>query len=287
MTFGRLLAWGGLLIVGGVLAGAGLIYALRAPVTARTEIYNGVFLTVEDVPAGPLGSGRAMIVEVKWDTPGVRLVNRPFTYPFESGDPKAWHYRLEMADWALLRDNASILVNTTLYSPSNLLQALPGMPVRSYETVVVDGKVSHVDKNSYLMYWDKQMQAHLLFTKPPDPESLAEAVLGFGVQGVQIYDGHARYNAIDGKSDLQSRTFIGFNEAKKTLYLLAFERASAYEMIERALKAGVTFGGQVDTRHATDLLVGAGASHVLPHTGIREWRPLGPYLEVFADPVKD
>ena len=287
MRSGRWLVWGGLLIVGSVLAGAGLIYALRAPVTARTEIFNGVFLTVENVPASSRGSGRVMIVEVKWDTPGVRLVNRPFSYPLKTGDPSAPQYRLAMADWSLLRDNASILVNTTEYTPNSKFHSLPGMPVRSVETVVVDGKVSHVDKNSYLMYWDKEMQAHLLFTKPPDPRSLAEAVFGFGVQGVQIFDGKTRYNAIDNKNDLISRTFIGFNENNKTLYLLAFERASVNEMVQRALAAGVRFGAQVDSGSSTNLLVGAGAKHVLPHAGIRNWRPLGAYLEVFADPVKD
>ena len=283
MRSGRWLVWGGLLIVGGLLAGAGLAYALRAPIIARTEIFKGVFLTVGDVPAGPLGSGRVMIVEVKWDTPGVRLVNRPFSYPLKSGDPGAPQYRLALADWSLFRDGASILVNTTEYTPDSKFHSLPGMPVRSVETVVVDGQVSHVDENSYLMYWDKDMNARLLFTKPPDPKSLAEALVGFGVEGVQIYDGQARYNAIDGKSDLLSRTFIGFNEAKRTLYLLAFERASAYEMIQRALEAGVEFGAQVDTGGATNLLVGARASHVLPHAGIRNWRPLGAYLEVYAD----
>ena len=66
----------------GVIA-VGLYFALRPPVMARTEIFSGVYLTVEDLPGGAQGSGRAMIVEVLWDTPGVRLVNRPFSYPVD------------------------------------------------------------------------------------------------------------------------------------------------------------------------------------------------------------
>ena len=285
MRFRRLLGRVGLLGLALVLVVAGPVFMLRPSVTPRTEIFNGVFLTVEDVPGGQGGSGRVMIVEVKWDTPGVRIANRPFSYALKPDDPNAPQYRLALADWSLFRDGASILVNTTEYAPDSKFRSFPGMPVRSVETVVAEGQVSHVDANSYLMYWDKDGHARLLFTKPPDAASLADAKVGFGVEGVPIYDGQARYNAFSNKTDLISRTFIGFNENTRTLYLLAFERASAYEMVQRALEAGVRFGAQVDSGSSTTLLVGAGAKGMLPHTGVRNWRPLGAYLEVYADQV--
>ena len=219
----------------------------------RTEIFSGVYLTVEDLPGGAAGSGRAMIVEVLWDTPGVRLVNRPFSYPLDPGDPASPQYRLALPDWSLFRDGAAILVNTTEYTPAGILDSIPGKPVRSVETEVVDGKVSHVHEHSYLMYWDKNMTPRLLDTKPPDAKSLADAVIGFGVQGIQIYDGQARYNSIDDKDALISRTFIGFNPTSRTLYLLAFEKASVYTMVQRALDAGVTFGAQFDSGSSTTL----------------------------------
>ena len=79
------------------VAAVGLYFALRPPVMPRTEIFSGVYLTVEDLPGGAAGSGRAMIVEVLWDTPGVRLVNRPFSYPVDPGDPASPQYRLTRA----------------------------------------------------------------------------------------------------------------------------------------------------------------------------------------------
>ena len=83
------------------------------------------------------------------------------------------------------------------------------------------------------------------------------------MQGIQIYDGQARYNSIDDKDALISRTFIGFNPTSRTLYLLAFEKASVYTMVQRALDAGVKFGAQFDSGSSTTLLVGAGAKGVL------------------------
>ncbi len=267
------------------LAGFFLHLAYRPVTQSRTEIYKGVFMTVDELPKSSEGSGKVLIVEVHWDTPGVRIANRPFDYRFSPENPISPHYDLEFADMALRRTQAAILMNTCIFQPDAILKSLPGRPVRALDTVVVDGRVSHVHEHSYLLYWDELMNAHILQNKPPDEESLNNAVIGLGLQGIQVNAGMARPGALSGKHDSYSRTFIGVDPIKRILYLMAFENASGYVMIDRAVREGVIFGGQLDSGSSTHLLIGKGARGVKAHTGIRNLRPLGPYLTIHAEPL--
>lgn len=264
----------------------GFLFLAGPPSSApRKQIFRGVYLTVDAAQETVANGGKVMIVEAHWDVPGVKLVHRPYSYSDAPTDPAASHYRLEWADWGLLRTGAAVLANTSIYYPAEFWRSLPGFSVRSLETIVVDGQPSHVDPNSYLLYWDSSMEAHLQATKPPALDALERAVLGVGLQGVQVLDGFPRYQAIDGDEERSPRTFLGVDPDRKVLYLIAFEDATARFMIDRAVESGVIFGGQLDSGGASHLLVGWGASGTPPHTGFRHWRPLGPYLMVFAEPL--
>jgi hypothetical protein len=130
------------------------------------------------------------------------------------------------------------------------------------------------------------MEAHQQNSKPPSQENLDRARMGIGLQGIQISEGLARTNTIDDRDLAYDRTFIGVDPEQHILYILVFEKATAYMVIQRALEAGVMFGGQVDSGSATHLLVGENAGgDIRSHTGIRNWRPLGAYLTVHADPL--
>lgn len=262
------------------LACFALLWLLRPRVQPRTEIFKGIFLAVEET-----SGGRLMIAEVHWDTPGVRIANRQYSFPIETDNPASPHYRTALADWALLREGAAVLMNTTLFLPDTRKTFIPGYPVRSNETLVVDGAVSHVHDHSYLLYWDAAGDVHLQASKPPSAESLSAAVTGIGLQGIPVSRGEARHHAVGNRDEAHARVFIGVDPERKILYLLAFEEATADEMIERAVAAGVQFGGQVDGGSSTNLLIGRNAEGVPPHSGIRGWRPIGPYLVVHADPL--
>ena len=246
----------------------------------RKEIYRGVFLTV-DRNAG----GRVMIVEVHFKEPGVRLANRSFGFPVNRQDPVSPHFRLAFADWGLRNSGARVLINTTRYFPEQIWRCPPGAPVRSLETLVTDGQVSHVHEHSYLIYWDANNDVHALLNKPPDAASLAAARLGIGIQGYQIYEGVAHPNAMSDADTFGARAFIGVDPQRSILWLMAFEKASGYEMMERALLEGVIWGGKLDSGNATHLLIGEGAAGVPAGTGIRNLRPLGAWLTVQADPL--
>lgn len=276
------------LLVAGLLAAAaavGLYFLLRPGTLGRTEIFKGVYMTALDQPRDSHGHGKALFIEVHWDEPGVRLAHRPFSFEPDLTDPLHPVYRLEMADWALLRDGAAVLVNTTRYRPDQIIRSYPGAKVASIETLVVDGQQSFNHPHSYLLFWDKDGNVKFLNRKPPDPESLARAELAIGLQGTQVWEGRAHYNSLGDKDLVYPRTFIGVNPETKTLWLMAYEAVSGWRMIDTAIEFGVTFGGMVDSGDGTQLIVGRGAKGVLPHTGIRNFRPVGPYLQIHAEPL--
>lgn len=262
-----------------------LFFLLKPSARPSLEIYHGVFLTVEELEDGIDGAGAMMLIEVHWDTPGVRIENRAFDYQVNSNDDAGHHYDLKIADVALRQSGAAVLMNTNLYHPASRLRSLPGTPVRSVETVVVDGVVSHVHEHSYLLYWDAKMDSHMVLSKPPSPESLNDAILGLGMQGVQVQSAQARYHAMGDLDKVEPRAFIGIDPNKRILYLMAFENVSGRFMIDRAVQAGVVYGGQLDSGSSTHLLIGENAKGVKAHTGIRNLRPLGPYITVYADPL--
>lgn len=262
------------------------LLAHRTPdAQARTEIYQGVYLTVEDLPDTDEARGKVMIIEVHWDTPGVRIENRPFDFDVRSDDPIGAHYKLEFADAALWRSGAAVLMNTCLFHPGSMTSAIPGKAVRSMETIVVNGEVSHVHEHTYLLYWDATKTAEFLLEKPPSADSLNRATLGLGVQGVQVRNNQAVPVALSGADDVFARTFIGIDPDAHILYLMAFEQASGHYMMDRAVRAGVVFGGQLDSGSSTNMLIGPDARGVGSHSGIRNLRPLGPYLMIYADPL--
>ncbi|NQY12394.1 MAG: hypothetical protein HRT81_00845 [Henriciella sp.] len=262
------------------------VLAHRTPdAQVRTEIYRGVYLTVEDLPETHEARGKVMIVEVHWDTPGVRIENRPFDFDVRSDDPTGAHYKLQFADAALWRSGAAVLMNTCLFHPGSITSAIPGKAVRSIETMVVDGEVSHLHEHSYLLYWDAAMAAEFLLEKPPSADSLDRATLGLGVQGVQVRNNQPVPIALSSVDEVFARTFIGIDPEARVLYLMAFEHVSGHYMIDRAVRAGVVFGGQLDSGSSTNMLIGPDARGVGAHSGIRNLRPLGPYMMIFADPL--
>ncbi len=280
----------------------------------RTEIFRGVFLTMEPVNGtaevaenGDRSGGMVVMIEAHWGTEGVRLANRELSpasvllgppagsapggaevRPVEGADRlRPSPYRLAWSDWLLAGSGAQVLVNTCRYEPSAWSASWPGQSVWPVETVVAAGAVSHRHAHSYLLWWDAEGEAQLESTKPPSLAVLSRAVEGIGMQGLQLLKGRAILNSLGNAAEAIPRTFIGVDAERKVLYLLAFERVTGQVMVEVAQRVGVRDGGQVDSGDGSTLLVGAGAPGVLPHTGLRGLRPLGPVLFLYADPLAD
>lgn len=267
-------------VVGCILSVAHQV--LKPDLSSAKEIYKGVYLTVENIDGEDGDRSRVMMIQVQWDTPGIEIYNRKFSYPIDPDNAEQFHYRLSYADYALLKEQASVLVNTSLYRPAPIWRIFPGLPVRTNETVIQNGVASHVHDHSYLLYWDRSMNVNILTIKPPDKLSLEQAWIGIGLQGIQINDGKPAHSAITTVQEKFDRTFIGVNSEQNTLYLIVFQNIAADKAVEYAVAAGVQFGGPVDSGQSSNLLVGYDANGIIPHTGVRNSRPLGAYLVVKA-----
>jgi len=284
----RIWRWIKRLLISALILGAGcaaLYWILLPDLIERTEIYKGVFLKVEDIKNSDGESSRVMMVEIHWDTHGVSIANRDFSYPVDSDDPEQPHYKLSYADFALIKEQASVLVNTTIYDPNQKWRFMPGLPVRTNETIVQNGISSHIHEHSYLLYWDRDMNAHMVHHKPPDKENLEAAWVGIGLQGIPINNGKPAYNAIGNTDEKFNRMFIGVNSDEKVLYLFYFDNAFAYTALDYVAASGAQYGGQLDSGRSCNLLIGNKAKGILPHTGIRKSRALGGYLIVKAEEI--
>jgi hypothetical protein len=151
--------------------------------------------------------------------------------------------------------------------------------------VVLNGRATHFWEHSYLLWLDRRRVPHLNAYKPPKPEDIAAAAWGLGLQGVQVSGGKPRYQAASPDGPSEARTFIGFDAAQRKLFLIAFENGTAREMIDAAVRLGVTEGGMMDSGNATWLLFSSRAQGFRPGTGIRGGRPLGPWLALRGAPL--
>lgn len=277
---------GFMLLVLGAIAG---LRTLRPKITAAWQpIYQGIDLQVLPIPEN-VGQGNMMAIRIKWDTPGLEMKHRTPDFPLPK---QGWTqttgdrlFKLELADWAMLRHQPSIFVNTTRYTPHQIWRSFPGNAVTTLETLVIDGQASHQHVHSYLLWWDQGGNAFMEPCKPPTPDILRSAVLGIGVQGISIKNGLAQPGTMSGFAEPIPRTLMGIDNANKTLYLIAFEEITDAGMVEMAIAAGVQDGAMVDSGDATHLLIGPEAKDVLPHTGLRNRRPLAGYLMIFAEPL--
>jgi hypothetical protein len=257
-----------------------LMKFLEPEPTERMEIYRGVYFTSGTITDPRHGKGHYVVLEIHWDTPGLHFFLRPFS---DAAIEKGQHYVLTIPDFEVWRHDLSVLVNATRYDPGDIPRSLPGMKVRSCETVVIEGEVSHLHKHSYLMWWDSEMNAHVEERKPPPCDAIRSAWWGIGLQGLQIRKGKMRFESLADRKKIMSRTFIGVDPDRRIMWLMAFRAVSGTYMIQRAQHHGVKHGGQLDSGDATNLIIGKNARGVRPFTGIRGYRPLACYIGIKAE----
>lgn len=255
-------------------------YFLRPGATEKTEIFKGVYFTAVELEPHQ-GTGQGIIIEVQWDCPGIEL----FIPQFDYFSRKRRSYALNSADWHLIKDNLQLLVQSTRYTPSGLLDSIPFRTVDPVETIVLKGRTSHVFPNCYLMWWDENWDVHVESKKPPVPENYENAMLGTSVQTWQVWDGRMNYNSLSNMYIPHPRTFIGVDPDTKRLWLMCFNGVLGSYMGELAQSLGVKFGGQMATDSAATMVISPEAKGLFPFTGIRQRRPVGCYFGIRAEPL--
>ena len=227
------------------------------------------------------GEGKVLITEIHLGEPGVEMFFRPF-HPRGTGRR---HYTLLPADYLLAEHELSVLVNSTRYLPGEWWKSFPFRQVDSMETLVWNGNVSHIHRNSYMFGWDDSGNFLYERTKPPSESFLAKLKWGIGVQAISIENGSINPNAINRNAPGDSRTFFGVDPMNNVIWLMVYDKITEEGMNVLAKEAGVFVGAQLDASDASTLIIGKGAKGVVRHTGIRGRRPLAAVFGVRAEPL--
>jgi len=280
----RVFRWLCLLALAGVLAAVALWrFLLPTPVT-KTEIFKGVQYVSAKIENMDGTSGRMMAFEIELDAPGVEFFIRPLD-PAATGEGE--QYVLRWADLEVWRHELAILVNGALYRPGDWWRSYPGARVSAVESLVIDGKLSHHHKHSYLIWFDETLLPHVETNKPPPADAVRRAKWAIGVQRLLVRDGQAISAVSEDREEVMKRTFIGVDPKQRKLWLLVFDAINSYRMADIASEMGVVYGGQLDSDNGTWGIVGPGAKDVRAMTGIRGGRPIASYLGIRASPIEE
>jgi hypothetical protein len=152
-------------------------------------------------------------VKVDLAAPGIGLYLTPL-------DPEAvargWEYRLDSAASVLRREKLAVVINAAMFSSDSGILQWSGDLARGGETIVSDGIADHVDPNSYLLWFERDLTPHLEFQKPPPQAALRQARWGVGGQGIPLWNGKLREGATSPVMD--RRTAIGIDSGRKRLF---------------------------------------------------------------------
>lgn len=267
-----------LVVVALLLVGASAWWSYHGP-TPPTEIYQGVVYSCERMPNGPESGGLLHLIRADLNVPGVSLYITPL-------DPQAvargQQYRLRYVSTAVRADHLAAAVNGTLFFSESTLIRIPGDWARSNETVVANHVVSHVHRDTYLLWWDDRMMAHLEITKPPSPADLARAKWAIGGQMALLMNG--KINPWAGHA-ADHRTMIAADPEKRLVWLAVFDKASYTFAAETLARHGAKIGTMVDGGTSSAMAIGVEARGVRSGTVTGNWRPVATQFGVRALPM--
>jgi hypothetical protein len=231
----------------------------------ETEIFQGVFYSCHELPENAGAGGRMLLVRVDLSAPGIEL----YTTPLDPDAVKAgFQHRMRWPTALVAEEKLAVAITGTLFEERGRLSQLPGGFTRSFETVVSDHAVSHVNPHTYLLWFEDDLSPHLEHTKPPSAEALARAKWGVGGQAASIpLRLAAGPPSPPGLAD--RRIFAGIDARKKQLFLAAFEHATL-DGAERILgRHGVAEAVALDGGASASMTVGEGAQGL--RSGLLMW----------------
>ena len=197
-----------------VMAFTGADCAYRERCTPQpTQIFSGVTYGCERLERTEQGHGVLHWVRVELDAPGIELYVTPLD---RSALEEGWQYRLRWITHVVADEHLAVAINGSLFtSKYRWLPRLPGDLANGVETVVSDHMASHFWEDTYLLWFDDDLNPHLRPSKPPNSAELRQAKWGIGGQGVGLHDGKL-WSASDRQPD--SRTAIGIDAERKLLF---------------------------------------------------------------------
>ena len=166
--------------------------------------------------------------------PGIELYVTPTD---QTLDGSGYQYRLKRVGTVAQREGLAVAVNGSLFAkePALIPGYRSGQRAKGVETVVADGRVSHVWEHTYLLWFDTDLVPTLERRKPPPPTALARANGGLGGRVSDWQTGASR-TALNRTPD--ARTAIGVDPGRRLLFLAVFESASPRRAMEELALLG-------------------------------------------------
>jgi hypothetical protein len=189
------LSWASYFLSGAVVIPIAALLAFSVEVEGETtcsgrpaaaEIFKGVTYGCKQLQPSKEASGVVYWVRINLTSPGI--------VPYAtSKDPTAvsqgWQYRLRPVGDVVAREHLAVAINGTLFhSKSIRLLPMSGDLANAVNPVVADHIISHVELNTYLLWFDDQLTLHLRPEKATEAE-LAMAKWGIGGEDFWLRDG--------------------------------------------------------------------------------------------------
>lgn len=264
--FLRASAFASLALVLAAASFAAYLWLTRPAPQPETEIFRGVFYSCHQLPETKDAGGRLMLVRVDLSAPGIGL----YTTPLDPGAVKAGEqHRMRWPSALVADERLAVAITATMFDGKSRLSQIPGGFTHSFETVVSDHQVSHLNPHTYLLWFEDDLTPHLEHTKPPSPEVLAKAKWAVGGQGVvDLRQGAGSFGASPDDRP-NRRIFAGIDAQKKQLFLAAFEYASLAGAARILGEHGVKEATALDGGASASMTVGEGARGV--RSGLLMW----------------
>lgn len=251
---------------------------LRPPLMEQTEVHNGIRVSVEPFPATLTGSGRVYTAEIHWTHPAIAIAATPLP---PGGEP----LRLRTADHMLRREGFLVLLNGVRYTPAAPWSSWPGRSVSPVEAIVADGRFAGMEGLSHVLGWRADGSFAVVARGfESEPASIADIVLGVGVQGLALQGGELNMAGIDPHFAARRipRTFLGVDPERAIAWFIVCADCDETSLVRLARERGALIGGQLDSASSSHLLFGSGLRGLRPGSGFRGHRPLAHAIGVIA-----
>ncbi len=243
-----------------------------------TQIYRGITYSCEELSQRGEGYGLVHIVVADLSAQGIAIYLTPVEPEAVAG---GFQYRLARAASVLDRERLAVVVNATLFSSNSGLLQWPGDWARGIQTIVADGKVSHVDPYCYLLWFEADLTPHIESKRPPDNDTLRRARWGVGGYAALLHNG--RVEELLGPQSIEKRTAVGIDGKRRLLWLAVFENASEYAAMRTLAKHGARDGIMLDGGHSTAMVLGRKAAQGKSGAVLGGFWPTATFLGVKAE----
>jgi hypothetical protein len=247
--------------------------------TRPIEIYRGVTYSCEALN-GEECRGFIYLARVDLTVPGVGIYLTPLDSAAVS---RGYQYRLVNVPSVVGQEGLAVAINGTFFTADSGLFYQTGDLADSVQTIVADGQVSHVDPNSYMLWFEPDLTPHIETGKPPSNSVLGRARWGIGGGAVPLFRGQVRPGAAN--HEIDHRTAVAIDSHRRLLWLAVFENASPLAVARILAQHGAEDGFLLDGGHSSVMVLGSKATGVKPGTAFVGSRPVATVLGIRADPI--